>query len=143
MISVVDLGIGAHEPDAGVIAVSFCSIAVIPLAVKLYQKPEVDLAVKLRVTVNTHVLDSCDVQKHFAAGIVNIAVTAVLRKSSVCRMFIIARTPEESEGKVIVNPVEDRSCGLYFVISVKAGHNFSGDSVRIAVTYVICSRIAA
>ena len=68
MVSVVDLGIRAHEPDTRMIVVTFCSITVIPLAVKLYQKPEVDLAVKLRITVNTHVLDPRDVQKHLAAA---------------------------------------------------------------------------
>ena len=67
MISVVYLCIGAHEPDAGVIAVTFCSIAVIPLTIELYQEPEMNLAVKLRVTVNTHVLNACEVQKHLAA----------------------------------------------------------------------------
>lgn len=97
MVSVIDLCISAHEPDAGMIAVTFCSIAVIPFAVKLYEKPEMDLTVELRITVNTHVFNSCDVQKHLAAGIVNIAVTALLRKASVCCMFVITRTPEESE----------------------------------------------
>ena len=48
MISVVDLSIGAHEPDARMIVITLCGIAVIPLAVELYKKPEMDLAIKLR-----------------------------------------------------------------------------------------------
>ena len=67
MISVIDLGIGAHEPNARMVAVAFSSIAVIPLTVELYQKPEVDLAVKLGVTVNTHILNAGDIEKHLAA----------------------------------------------------------------------------
>ena len=57
-----------------------------------------DLAVKLGVTVDPHVLDSRDIKKHLAAGIVNIAVTALLRKSSVGSMLIDALAGEEPEG---------------------------------------------
>ena len=67
VISVVDLGIGAHKPNARMVAVAFSSIAVIPLTVELYQKPEVDLAVKLGITVNTHILNAGDVKEHLAA----------------------------------------------------------------------------
>lgn len=67
MIFVIDLRIGAHEPDARMIVVALCGIAVIPLAVELYEKPEMDLAVTLGVTVNSHILDPGNVQKHLAA----------------------------------------------------------------------------
>ena len=120
MISVVDLGIGAHEPNARMVAVAFSSIAVIPLTIELYQKPEVDFTVKFGITVNTHILDACDIKKHLAAGIVNIAVTAVPCKSSVCGMFVVTRAPKESERQGVVDPVENGSGGLDFIISVKA-----------------------
>ena len=88
MISVVDLGVGAHEPYSGVVLITLRSIAVVPFAVKLNQKPEMYLAVKLRITVDSHILDSCKIKKHLTAGIVNEAVAAVLCKASVGSMFV-------------------------------------------------------
>ena len=67
MVSVIDLCISAHKPDAGMIAVTLCSITVIPLAIKLYKKPEMDLTVEPRITVNTHVLNTCEIQEYLAA----------------------------------------------------------------------------
>ena len=92
MVLIVDLIIGAHEPHTGVIAVSFGSVTVIPLTVKLYQKPIVNVSVISRVTVNSHVRDACFIKEHLAACVVNIAVTAVLCESSVCGMLIIRST---------------------------------------------------
>ena len=89
MISVVDLFIRAHEPYARVIVVTFCSVAVIPFTVKLYEKPEVNIAVILGITVDSHVGNTCSIKKHLAACIVNIAVTAVSGKSSVSGSFVI------------------------------------------------------
>ena len=45
VIFVVDLFIRAHEPDARVIAVTFGSIAVIPLTIELNEEPVVNVAV--------------------------------------------------------------------------------------------------
>ena len=67
MILIVDLFIRAHEPYAWVIVVTFCSIAVIPLTVKLYEKPVVNVSVVLRITFNSHVRDACSIKKHLAA----------------------------------------------------------------------------
>ncbi len=112
MILVVDLIIRAHEPDAGVIAVSFCSVTVIPLTVEFYQKPIVDVAVISRITVNSHVGDACLIEEHLAACVINIAVTAVLCESSVCGILIVRSAGEESKPQCVVNPVEDSSCSL-------------------------------
>ena len=143
MIFVVDLCIRAHEPDAGMIIVTFCCIAVIPLAVELYEEPVMDLAVTLRITVDSHILDSGNVQKHLAAGIVNIAVTAALCESSVCGVFIVPGSGKKSEPQIVMNPVEDGSCSLNIVLSVKTGHYFSRKSIRITVTYIIGSGVSA
>ena len=62
MISVIDLIIRAHEPYARVIVVTFCSVAVIPLTVKLYEEPVVNIAVVLRITVDSHVRDDCSIE---------------------------------------------------------------------------------
>ena len=67
MIFVVDLCIRAHEPDSGMIIVTLCCVAVVPLAVELYEEPEMNLSVELRITVNPHILNSCNVQQHLAA----------------------------------------------------------------------------
>ena len=92
MILIIDLSISAHEPDAGVIVITFGSIAVIPLAVKFYQKPVVNVAVISGITVDSHALDSCSIKEHLAACIVNVAVTVVLCESSVCSILKI-RSP--------------------------------------------------
>ena len=89
MVFVIDLCISAHKPNTGVIVITFGSIAVIPLAVKFYQKPIMYVAVITGITVNTHILNSCSIQKHLAASIVNITVAVVLGKSSVCSIFIV------------------------------------------------------
>ena len=89
MISVIDLIIRAHEPYARVIVVTFGSIAVIPLTIKLYEEPVVNIAVVLRITVDSHIRDTGSIKKHLAACIVNIAVTAVSGESSVCGIFVI------------------------------------------------------
>ena len=88
MVLIVDLSIGTHEPDAGVIVISFGSIAVIPLAVKFYQKPVVNVAVISRITVDSHVLDACDIKEHLAACVVNVAVSVVSCESSVSSTLI-------------------------------------------------------
>ena len=67
MISVVDLIVRAHEPDARMVVVTFGSIAVIPFAVKLNEEPVVNVAVISRITVDSHVLDACDIKEHLAA----------------------------------------------------------------------------
>ena len=97
MVPVIDLVIRAHKPDTRMIFVTFCCIAVVPLAVEFYEQPEMDLAIKLRITVNPHILDPGNIEEHFAAGKIDVTVTATLCKSPVCSMFIIACTREESE----------------------------------------------
>ena len=77
MVSVVDLLVSTHEPDAGMVVVTFSSIAVVPFSVELNEQPIVNIAVISRITVNSHVLDSGHIKKHLAAGIVNIAVTVM------------------------------------------------------------------
>ena len=67
MISVIDLRIRAHEPYARMVIVTFCGIAVVPLTIELYEEPEMNLSVELRITVNPHILNSCNVQQHLAA----------------------------------------------------------------------------
>ena len=135
MIFVVDLCIRAHEPDAGMIIVTFCCVAVVPLAVELYEEPVMDLAVTLRITVNSHILDSGNVQKHLAAGKVNIAVTTVLSESSVCGVFIVPGSGKKSEPQIVMNPVEDSSCRLDLAASPKACHDLG--------SHLVCSRFLA
>ena len=89
MISVVDLIIRAHEPYARVIVVTFGCVAVIPLTVKLYEEPVVNVSVVLRITVDSHIGNACFIKKHLAACIVNIAVSAVSGESPVCGIFVI------------------------------------------------------
>ena len=67
MILIVDLGIRTHEPYARMIVITFCSIAVIPLTVKLNEEPVVNVSVVLRITVNSHVGNTCSIEKHLAA----------------------------------------------------------------------------
>ena len=143
MISVIDLGIRAHEPYARVVLVTFCGVTVIPLAVELYEEPEMDLAVELRITVDPHILDTGNVQQHLAAGIINVAVTAVLREASVCGMFIVPCTRKEPEPKVVMYPVEDIPCGCNIILAPETGHYFPGDGIRITVAYVIGSVVSA
>lgn len=88
MISVVDLIVRAHEPDARMVVVTFGSIAVIPFAVKLNEEPVVNVAVISRITVDSHVLDSCDIKEHLAACEVNEAVSVVSCESSVSGTLI-------------------------------------------------------
>ena len=92
MISVVDLIVSAHEPDARVVVVTFGSIAVIPFTVELYEEPVVNVAVISRITVDSHVLDTCDIEEHLAACVVNVAVTVMSCESSVCGVLICACT---------------------------------------------------
>ena len=119
MISVVDLVISTHEPDARMIAVTLGGITVIPLTVKFYEQPIVDITVISRIAVYSHILDSRAIQEHLAASIVNITVTVMLRKSSVSGILKIAFSAEQTEPQCIVNPVEDRSCSLNFTSPVK------------------------
>ena len=88
MVSVVDLLISTHEPDARMVVVTFGSIAVVPFAVELNEQPVVNVAVISRITVNSHILDSCHIKEHLAAGIVNIAVTVMSCETSVCSILI-------------------------------------------------------
>ena len=125
------------------VIVTFCSVTVIPLAVELYKEPEMDLAVEFRITVNPHILDPGNVQEHLAAGIINVAVAAVLREASVCGMFVVPCTRKESEPKVVMYPVEDIPCGCNIILAPETGHNFSGEGIRIAVTYIIGSVVSA
>ena len=67
MISVVDLLVGTHEPDARMVVVTFGSIAVIPFAVELNEEPVVNVSVISGITVNSHVLDTCHIKEHLAA----------------------------------------------------------------------------
>ena len=67
MILIVDLIIRAHKPYARMIVVTFCSIAVIPLTIKLYKEPIVNISVVLGITVDSHVRDACSIKKHLAA----------------------------------------------------------------------------
>ena len=117
MILIVYLFVRAHEPYARVIVVALCSIAVIPLTIKLYEEPVVNISVVLRITVDSHVRNAGCIKKHLAACIVNVAVTAVSCKSSVSGSFIIRRSGEKSEPQIVVNPVEDCSCSLNIVSS--------------------------
>ena len=88
MISVVDLRISAHEPDTGMVVITFRGIAVIPFAVELDEKPVVNVAVISRITVNSHVFDACKIQEHLAACVINVAVTVMSGKSSVSSTLI-------------------------------------------------------
>ena len=119
MVSVIDLSIRAHKPYAGVIVISFSCVTVIPLTVKLYQKPEVNIAVISRVTVHSHVRDSRFIEEHLAACIINITVTAALSESSVCGMLIIRSAGQESEPQIVVYPVKDCPCSLYVAASAE------------------------
>ena len=67
MVSVIYFCVCTHEPDTGVIAVTFCGIAVIPFAVKINKEPEMDISVICRITVYSHVRDAGAVEKHLAA----------------------------------------------------------------------------
>ena len=58
MITVIDLFISAHKPNTRVIAVTFSSVAVIPLSIKLYEKPIVNISVIFGITVHSHILDT-------------------------------------------------------------------------------------
>ena len=77
MILIVDLFIRAHEPYARVIVVTFCSIAVIPLTVELYEIPVVAVGVD-RESLDHHVRNACAVEEHFRAGKIYVTVTAAL-----------------------------------------------------------------
>ena len=57
------------------IVITFCSVAMIPLTVELYEEPVVNVSVILRITVDSHVGDTSSIKKHLAACIINIAVT--------------------------------------------------------------------
>ena len=92
MISVVDLIVCTHEPDARMVVVTFGSIAVIPFTVELYEEPVVNVAVISRITVYSHVLDACNIKEHLAACVVNIAVTVMSCESSVCGVLICTCT---------------------------------------------------
>ena len=76
------------------VVVTFCSIAVIPFAVKLYEEPVVNVAVISRITVYSHVLDSCDIKEHLAACVINVAVSVVFCKSSVSGTLICTCSAE-------------------------------------------------
>ena len=117
MVPVIDLIIRAHKPYARVIVISFSRVTVIPLTVKLYQKPIVDISVISRITVYSHVRNACLIEKHFAARIIYIAVAAALGESSVCGIFIVGSSGKKSEPQIVVNPVEDCSCSLNIVAS--------------------------
>ena len=67
MILVIDLFISAHEPYTRMIVVTLRGIAVIPFTVKLDKKPEMDVSVTCRITVDSHVRDACRIKKHLAA----------------------------------------------------------------------------
>ena len=88
MISVVDLLVGTHEPDARMVVVTFGCITVVPFAVELNEQPIVNIAVISRITVDSHVLDSRHVKEHLAACVVNITVTVMSCEASVSSVLI-------------------------------------------------------
>lgn len=72
MVLVVDLLVGAHEVDSPSVLENRC-IAVIPLAVKLYEIP-VMVGTCNGISLDHHVGNSREVKEHLGASIVNIAV---------------------------------------------------------------------
>ena len=135
MISVIDLIVCAHEPDARMVVVTFGSIAVIPFAVELNEEPVVNVAVISRITVYSHVLDACDIKEHLAACVVNVAVTASSGKSSVSCSLIGKPSSDMRVIDIAVNPVEDSSCRLDLAASPKACHDLG--------SHLVCSRFLA
>ena len=143
MVLVIYLIISTHEPDARMIVVTFCCVAVIPLPVQLYKEPEVDIAVTGRRTVDPHVRNACSIQEHLAACIVNIAVTVMQRESSVSRVLIIRCSRKEPEPECVVDPVEYRSCGLDIAVFADVGKHLRSKCVRITVSYMISTVVSA
>ena len=72
MVTVTDLVVGTHEVNARVTSEYRC-IAVIPLAVQVYEIPVVSIAC-YGVSSDHHIGDSCLVEKHFRAAVIDIAV---------------------------------------------------------------------
>ena len=80
MTVVVDLIVRAHEIDARMVHKD-SRIAVIPLAIKLYEIPVVSVQI-YGISLDHQVGNSGTVEKHFRTGKINIAVTVASCKSS-------------------------------------------------------------
>ena len=76
MVLVIDLLVRAHEIDSSSVLEN-SSVAVIPLAVKLYEIP-VMVGTCNRISLDHHVRNAREVKKHLAACIVNVAVAGTL-----------------------------------------------------------------
>ena len=108
MVLVIDLLVRAHEIDRSSVLEN-SSIAVIPLAVKLYEIP-VMVAARYGISLDHHVGNARKIQEHLGACIVNVTVARTPGESPVASLCIRRSSWNVCIVNMAVNPVEDISC---------------------------------
>ena len=104
-------------------------VAVVPEAVDLDEVPEVAVCLD-RVSLDHEVGDAGDVEKHFRAREINVAVAASSRESAVSRFLKGIVRRHRLVADVRVHPVKDLVRGVDIVVAPEVSHDVFGDLVR-------------